>query len=216
MQNVYTGNYAYGQRGATYNPTTGVSARGGSATVRQCVYGPTADRPRGASDRARRAQTTGAARVGDKAPYADHNGNMYRNTGSGWANYDNGSWNSVQDDDKCSRSRPSSRHDSGEISALRPLPGAHETGAVGLAGPALMREVLAVASVAVAGTVVVAASGAVAGAGAAGGLVGLGDSVAVGASGAAGKAGRLLAPASVMVGLGPCWQHGNVLLRVTP
>ena len=79
-----------------------------------------------------------------------------------------------------------------------------------------MREVLAVASGAAAGTVVVAASGAVAGAGAAGAVVGLGDSVAVAASGAAGKASRLLAPASVMVGLGPFWQHGNVLLRVTP
>ena len=42
-------------------------------------------------------QTTGVARVGDNY-YADHNGNMYKNTGSGWEKYDNGSWNSVQDD----------------------------------------------------------------------------------------------------------------------
>src|SRR5262245_37541039 len=125
--------------------------------------------------------------------------------------------------DRCSRSRPSNRHDSGETSALPPLPGVHEIGAVGLAGPALMTEVLAVASgavagiVAVAGTVVgLAASGAVAGAGAAGALAGLGAFVAVAASVAAGKAGRLLAPASVMVGLGPFWQHGNALLRMTP
>src|SRR5215831_9166973 len=124
--------------------------------------------------------------------------------------------------DKCSRSRPSSRHDSGGISALRPLPGAQEIGAVGLAGPALMGEVLAVASVVVvalaasvvvAGTVVVAvlaASGAVAGAGAAGALAGLGAFVAVRASVAsvaAGKAGRLRTPASFMVLLGPFWQH---------
>jgi hypothetical protein len=27
--------------------------------------------------------------------YADHNGNVYRNTGSGWQKYDNGSWNTV-------------------------------------------------------------------------------------------------------------------------
>jgi hypothetical protein len=73
--------------------------------------------------------------------------------------------------DRCSRSRRSSRHDSGAISALLPLPGAQETGAVGLAGPALRREVLAAASVSVAGIVVVAALAAVTGALAAGALV---------------------------------------------
>ena len=41
-------------------------------------------------------QTTGAARVGNDY-YADHDGNVYKNTGSGWEKYDNGSWNSVQD-----------------------------------------------------------------------------------------------------------------------
>jgi hypothetical protein len=41
-------------------------------------------------------QTTGAARVGNDY-YADHNGTMYKNTGGGWAKYDNGGWNSVQD-----------------------------------------------------------------------------------------------------------------------
>jgi hypothetical protein len=29
--------------------------------------------------------------------YADHDGNVYKDTGSGWQKYDNGSWNSVQD-----------------------------------------------------------------------------------------------------------------------
>jgi hypothetical protein len=28
--------------------------------------------------------------------YAGHDGNVYRNTGSGWQKYDNGSWNSPQ------------------------------------------------------------------------------------------------------------------------
>src|SRR5215467_1455091 len=90
--------------------------------------------------------------------------------------------------DRCSRCRPSSRHDSGAISALRPRPVVHETGAVDLAGPALMSEVLAVAPGvaalgAVAGTVVVAvlvASGAVAGT-----VVGLAASGAVAGVGAA-------------------------------
>jgi len=30
--------------------------------------------------------------------YADHDGNVYKNTGSGWQKYDNGGWNSVQDE----------------------------------------------------------------------------------------------------------------------
>ncbi len=41
-------------------------------------------------------QATGAAKVGNNY-YADHDGNVYKNTGSGWQKYDNGSWNSVQD-----------------------------------------------------------------------------------------------------------------------
>jgi hypothetical protein len=28
--------------------------------------------------------------------YAGHDGNVYKNTGSGWEKYDNGSWNSVK------------------------------------------------------------------------------------------------------------------------
>ena len=96
VQNVYTGNYASGQRGATYNPTTGVSARGGSATVGN-VYTGQQQTARGGQVTGPGGQTAGAARVGNDY-YADHNGNMYKNTGSGWAKYDNGSWNSVQDD----------------------------------------------------------------------------------------------------------------------
>ncbi len=96
VQNVYTGNYAYGARGATYNPSTGVSARGGSAT-----YG---NVDTGAQGSARWGQVTGpggqstsAARVGNNY-YASHDGNVYRDTGSGWDQYNsNGGWNSVQD-----------------------------------------------------------------------------------------------------------------------
>jgi hypothetical protein len=40
--------------------------------------------------------TAGAARV-DNNYYADRDGNVYKNTGSGWDKYDNGNWNSVQD-----------------------------------------------------------------------------------------------------------------------
>jgi hypothetical protein len=94
VSNVYTGGYAYGQRGATYNPSTGVGARGGSAT-----YG---NVNTGAQDTAKwgqvsgpRGQSTGVVQSGNNT-YADHNGNVYKDTGSGWQKYDNGSWNDVQ------------------------------------------------------------------------------------------------------------------------
>jgi hypothetical protein len=93
--NVYTGNYAYGQRGATYNPTTGVSARGGSVTYGNAYSGQQTT-ARGAQVTGPGGKTAGAARVGNNY-YADHDGNVYKNTGSGWEKYDNGSWNNVQD-----------------------------------------------------------------------------------------------------------------------
>jgi hypothetical protein len=95
VQNVYTGNYAYGQRGATYNPTTGVSARGGSATVGNASTGQQ-QTIRGGQVTGPGGQTIGAARVGNDY-CADHNGTIYKNTSGGWEKYDNGSWNSVQD-----------------------------------------------------------------------------------------------------------------------
>jgi hypothetical protein len=94
VSNVYTGNYAYGQRGATYNPSTGVGARGGSAT-----YG---NADTGAQNTAKwgqvsgpHGQSTGVVQSGNNT-YADHNGNVYKDTGSGWQKYDNGSWNNVE------------------------------------------------------------------------------------------------------------------------
>jgi hypothetical protein len=93
VSNVYTGNYAYGQRGATYNPSTGVGARGGSVT-----YG---NVNTGAQDTAKWGQvsgphgSTGVVQSGNNS-YADHNGNVYKDTGSGWQKYDNGSWNNVE------------------------------------------------------------------------------------------------------------------------
>jgi hypothetical protein len=95
VQNVYTGNYAYGARGATYNPTTGVSARGGSAAVGNAYTGQQGT-ARWGQVTGPGGQTAGAARVGNNY-YADHDGNVYKDTGSGWDKYDNGSWNSMQD-----------------------------------------------------------------------------------------------------------------------
>jgi hypothetical protein len=94
VSNVYTGGYAYGQRGATYNPSTGVGARGGSVT-----YG---NVDTGAQDTAKwgqvsgpHGQSTSVVQSGNNT-YADHNGNVYKDTGSGWQKYDNGAWNNVE------------------------------------------------------------------------------------------------------------------------
>ncbi|HEX7230434.1 MAG TPA: autotransporter [Candidatus Binatia bacterium] len=95
VQNVYTGNYAYGQRGATYNPNTGVTARAGSATYGN-AYSGSQNTARYRQVSGPGGNTAGVARV-DNNYYADHDGNVYKNTGSGWDKYDNGSWNSVQD-----------------------------------------------------------------------------------------------------------------------
>ena len=40
--------------------------------------------------------TTTAAKTGSGDLYAGHDGNVYKNTGSGWQKYDSGSWNRVQ------------------------------------------------------------------------------------------------------------------------
>ena len=40
--------------------------------------------------------TTTAAKTGSGNMYATHDGNVYKNTGSGWQKYDNGNWNSTQ------------------------------------------------------------------------------------------------------------------------
>jgi hypothetical protein len=94
VSNVYTGNYAYGQRGATYNPNTGASARGSAVS-----YG---NAPSGSQNSAKWGQVTGpggqsaaVAKSGNNV-YADKDGNVYRNTGSGWQTYNNGSWSNVQ------------------------------------------------------------------------------------------------------------------------
>ena len=98
VQNVYTGNYAYGGRGATYNPNTGVTARGGTATYGN-AYSGSQNTAKWGQVSGPGGQTGGYANVNGNH-YADHDGNVYRNTGSGWQSYDNGSWNSVNDADR--------------------------------------------------------------------------------------------------------------------
>ncbi len=91
--NVYSGNYAAGERGSTYNTKTGVSASGGRATVGNAYTGKSTT----VSEANIKGPGGGDARevsVGNDH-YADVNGNVYRNTGSGWQQHDNGSWNNV-------------------------------------------------------------------------------------------------------------------------
>jgi hypothetical protein len=98
VQNVYTGNYAYGGRGATYNPNTGVTARGGTATVGN-AYSGTQSTARWAQATGPRGQSAGVASY-DGNVYADHDGNVYRNSGSSWQTYNNGAWNNTTDENR--------------------------------------------------------------------------------------------------------------------
>jgi len=90
--NAYTGNYASGGRGAAYNPTTGASAAGGRATVGNAYTGNQVTASHGTVTGAGGNTYTGGAIHGDQGgvahvngnTYADHNGNIYSNTGNGW------------------------------------------------------------------------------------------------------------------------------------
>jgi len=66
------------QSGARGTEATAQTSYGGKAAATSTAYGSSA---------------AGKSANGDM--YADHNGNVYKNTGSGWQGYNNGSWNSV-------------------------------------------------------------------------------------------------------------------------
>ena len=72
---------AYTQHYSNANGTvaTAQGSKGGAAAGASTKYGNTA---------------VGKTASGDM--YAGHDGNVYKNTGSGWSKYDNGSWNPVQ------------------------------------------------------------------------------------------------------------------------
>ncbi len=96
VSNVYTGNYAYGQRGATYNPTTGVSAKGGTATYGNVNTG-VQNTIKGGQVSGPGSRSTTVVQSGNNY-YADHDGNVYKDTGSDWEKYNNGTWNSMPND----------------------------------------------------------------------------------------------------------------------
>jgi hypothetical protein len=75
------GQTAYTQHYTTAQGTTGSvqTSSGGKAAGASTAYG-----------------TTAAGKTASGDMYAGHDGNVYKNTGSGWEKYDNGSWSSVQ------------------------------------------------------------------------------------------------------------------------
>ena len=82
-QSVYSknGKTAYTQHASNAYGSVGTAqtSSGGKAAASSTAYGNTA---------------VGKTSGGDM--YAGHDGNVYKNTGSGWQKYDNGSWNNVQ------------------------------------------------------------------------------------------------------------------------
>jgi hypothetical protein len=76
VSNAYTGQTAYGGRGVAVNPGTGQAVAGGRVTTA--------------------GGTTSVARSGGDV-YASHDGNVYRNTGSGWEQRSGSSWSGVSD-----------------------------------------------------------------------------------------------------------------------
>jgi hypothetical protein len=52
---------------------------------------------------------TAAGKTSSGDMYVDHDGNIYKNTGSGWEKYDNGNWNPVQHSDNVKNSSDANR-----------------------------------------------------------------------------------------------------------
>jgi hypothetical protein len=113
---------AYGSRaqGEAYNPNTGASAatrqgsnaygswgqsvvnKNGETAYTQHAsnaYGSAATAQTSSGGKAAATSTaygnTAAGKTSSGDMYAGHDGNVYKNTGSGWQKYDNGSWNTV-------------------------------------------------------------------------------------------------------------------------
>jgi hypothetical protein len=96
VSNAYTGGYGYGNRGATYNPSTGVSASGGRATVGNAYTGQQTTVGH-VSVTGPGGQSTQVTQRGDEY-YGDHDGNAYSyNSATGQAQKYNstGTWSNV-------------------------------------------------------------------------------------------------------------------------
>src|SRR5215472_12384231 len=102
--NPYTGTYAQTRQGSSPNAQWGSSyvSRGNqSATMGHysgangTVAGVSGSQGGKAVASSTSWGNTAAAKTASGNMYAGHDGNVYKNTGSGWEKYDNGSWNSV-------------------------------------------------------------------------------------------------------------------------
>jgi len=130
----------YGSRaaGEAYNPYTGASAatrqgsnaygswgqsvynKNGETAYTQHAsnaYGTAASAQTSAGGKAAGMSTaygtTAAGKTSSGDMYATHDGNVYKNTGSGWQSYNNGSWNNVQKPTTTSAQNYSQTHPSG-------------------------------------------------------------------------------------------------------
>ncbi|HUM02291.1 MAG TPA: autotransporter [Thermoanaerobaculia bacterium] len=95
VSNAYTGGYASGSRAATYNPTTGVSAEGGRATVGNAYTGQQATVGHAEVSGAG-GQTAHVQQVNGNT-WAEKDGSVYKNTGSGWQQNSGSGWSSAND-----------------------------------------------------------------------------------------------------------------------
>lgn len=102
--NPYTGTYAQTRQGSSPTAQWGSSyvSRGNqSATMGHysgangTVAGISGSQGGKAAASSTAWGNTAAAKTASGNMYAGHDGNVYKNTGSGWEKYDNGSWNSV-------------------------------------------------------------------------------------------------------------------------
>jgi hypothetical protein len=102
--NPYTGAYAQTHQSANAYGSWGnsVYSKNGTTTYTQHQSGPngseaTAYNTKGgeAAATSTRYGNSAAAKTSSGDMYAAHDGNVYKNTGSGWQTYNNGSWNDV-------------------------------------------------------------------------------------------------------------------------
>src|SRR5215813_1867267 len=102
--NPYTGTYAQTRQGSSPNAQWGSSyvSRGNQSatmghysTANGTVAGAETSQGGKAAASSTKWGNSAAAKTASGNMYAGHDGNVYKNTGSGWEKFDNGSWNSV-------------------------------------------------------------------------------------------------------------------------
>jgi len=128
--NPYTGAYgatkqgsnAYGSWGSSVVSKGGQTAYTQHYTTAQGSVGSVQTTSGGKAAGATTAYgNTAAAKTASGNMYAGHDGNVYKNTGSGWEKYSNGSWNSVQKPQGAGQEKPSSFGQSGGSEEMKGL-----------------------------------------------------------------------------------------------